>query len=124
MNKYPVRTIKASVYLRLTRLTLVDTISDKDYILSWSYKNNYFTVAVTDKSTNKIIQNTKVVMNETILLTLLKFMRKVRESKEEVSYSLLSKGIDFDNKDNKSLLNRGKITIGKKKVGEACFFNY
>ena len=111
-------TLKPSLYVKLTRLTLTGKSGDKEYLLTWSFKNRYFSIAVTDPKTNKNLNNLKVVMNETILRTLTKFMRKLIDKKEEVSYSLTSKSIDFDNKDSNTLLVRGKIIIGKKKVGD------
>jgi len=110
--------IKPSMYIKLARLTLVGKSGDKEYLLSWSYKNRYYSVAAADTKTNKNVNGLKVVMNETILRTLTKYIKKVINKKEEVVYSLTSKSIDFDNKDSDTLLVRGKILIGKKKVGE------
>ena len=110
--------IKPSLYVKLSRLTLTGKVGDKEYFLTWSYKNRYYSIAVTDAKTNKNIQDIRIVMNETILRTLVKFMEKVLKSKDELQYSLTSKSIDFDNKDSDTLLIRGKIIIGKKKVGE------
>jgi len=110
--------IKPSMYIKLARLTLVGKSGDNEYLLTWSYKNRYYSIAASDTKTNKNVNGLKVVMNETILRTLTKYIKKVINKKEEVVYSLTSKSIDFDNKDSNTLLVRGKILIGKKKVGE------
>jgi len=117
------KTIKPSLYVKLTRLTLVGKNGDNEYLTTWSYKNKYYNIAVTDTKTGKNVSNLRISMNETILRTLAKFMRMIETSKEEKYYSLLSKSIDFDNKDSNILLSRGKVTVGKKKIGEE-FINY
>jgi len=115
--------IKPSMYIKLTRLTLTGKNGDNEYFLTWSYKNRYYTITVSDSKTNKNISNLRVVMNETILRTLVKFMEKVKSKDEEVEYSLTSKSIDFDNRDKDTLLIRGKILVGKKKVNND-YINY
>jgi len=110
--------IKPTLYIKLTRLTLVGKSGDKEYLLTWSFKNRYYSISVTNIETNKNLNNLKVVMNETILRTLSKFMRKLLDKKEEISYSLTSKSIDFDNKDSNTLLVKGKVIVGKRKVGD------
>jgi len=118
-----INTIKPSIYLKIARLTLTGKSGDKDYVLTWSYKNRYFNVAVTDTENGKNIQNIRVSMNEAILRTLVSFMKNVKNSKDETNYTLTSKSINFDDKESNSLLVKGKLIVGKKKIGDD-FINY
>ena len=113
-----IETIKPSLYVKLGRLTLTGKTGDKDYTLTWSYKNRYYNVAVTDGENGKNIQGIRVSMNETVLKTLVLLMEKVINSKDEVNYMLTSKSINFDDRESKNLLVKGKLIVGKKKVGE------
>lgn len=113
-----IKTIKPSLYVKLGRLILTGKTGDKDYTLTWSYKNRYYNVAVTDGENGKNIQGIRVSMNETILKTLVLLMDKVVNSKEEVNYTLVSKSINFDDRESKNLLVKGKLIVGKKKVGD------
>ena len=117
-DEMSIKTIKPSLYVKLGRLILTGKTGDKDYTLTWSYKNRYYNVAVTDGENGKNIQGIRVSMNETILKTLVLLMDKVVNSKEEVNYTLVSKSINFDDRESKNLLVKGKLIVGKKKVGD------
>ncbi len=111
-----VRLIPKSVFLRLRRLTLLDKVGDKEYILNWGYRDGYVSLGVIDRETNRSIKDARIALNTVLLRTVVQYLRKVIDSQEEISYTIESKSRDFNNKDNNSLIIKGKLHIGKKKV--------
>ena len=108
--------IPKSVFLRLRRLTLLDKVGDKEYILNWGYRDGYVSLGVIDKETNKSVKDARLVLNTVLLRTLVEYLEKVMSSKEEISYTIESKSRDFNNKENDALIVKGKVHIGKKKI--------
>jgi len=115
--KNGVRALPVSLMLRLNRLTLLDKKGDKEYRLTWSYRDRYYTITVTDPDTNKPVQNIRIALNETMVLMLIKYMEKLLKAKddEDVQYGIELRSKDFNNNDSDTLISKGSVVVGKKK---------